>query len=223
MDNDQRLTPLPASIGDLQTTRHSYASVYSNFYDDESIEGKRTIRQYFNVVYKRLPIILAITLIVTSAVALYMYRLPAEYQATTQMLIEPPKAPVTGTKDSININFGSDVNYTNTQLQLLRSPDLMKDVVIDLGLYREPDLFGTQNRGLLSGLRSIISREKPNNANDNVLPVVEQVPDSAGEKPRAVLTAEEEARANAYTAILASGLTVDPVERTNIVNISIKS
>ncbi|HYJ90444.1 MAG TPA: Wzz/FepE/Etk N-terminal domain-containing protein, partial [Pyrinomonadaceae bacterium] len=130
MDNDQRLTPLPASIGDLQTTRHSYASVYSNFYDDESIEGKRTIRQYFNVVYKRLPIILAITLIVTSAVALYMYRLPAEYQATTQMLIEPPKAPVTGTKDSININFGSDVNYTNTQLQLLRSPDLMKDVVV---------------------------------------------------------------------------------------------
>ncbi|HYJ91868.1 MAG TPA: polysaccharide biosynthesis tyrosine autokinase, partial [Pyrinomonadaceae bacterium] len=136
---------------------------------------------------------------------------------------EPPKAPVTGTKDSININFGSDVNYTNTQLQLLRSPDLMKDVVVDLGLYREPDLFGTQNRGLLSGLRSIISREKPNNANDNVLPVVEQVPDSGGEKPKAVLTAEEEARANAYTAILASGLTVDPVERTNIVNISIKS
>src|SRR5262245_6473549 len=136
MDNDQRLTPLPSAASELQHQTHSsYPTSYSVYYDDESFEGRRSIRQYFNVVYKRLPIIFAITLIVTSAVALYMYRQPAEYQATTQMLIEQPKTPITN-KDSININFGSDVNYTNTQLQLLRSGDLMKDVVIDLGLYR---------------------------------------------------------------------------------------
>src|SRR5262245_47617955 len=98
MENDQRLTPLPHSV-DLQTGSNSYASVYSSFYDDESFEGKRSIRQYINVVYKRLPIILAITLIVTAAVALYMYRLPPIYEATTQMLIEQPKVPVTN-KDS---------------------------------------------------------------------------------------------------------------------------
>ncbi|HEY2867664.1 MAG TPA: polysaccharide biosynthesis tyrosine autokinase [Pyrinomonadaceae bacterium] len=223
MDNDQRLTPLPASIGDLQTTSHAYSPAYTGFYDDESIEGKRSIRQYINVVYKRLPIILAITLIVTSAVALYMFRQPPEYSATTEMLIEPPRNPITGTKDSININFGSDVNYQNTQLQLLHSPDLMKDVVVDLGLYRNPDLFGNQNRGLLSGLKSIISRDKPGGAKDDVLPVVEQVPDSNGDKPKVVLSPEEESRANAYTGILLGGLSVDPVERTNIVNISIKS
>jgi succinoglycan biosynthesis transport protein ExoP len=228
MENDQRLTPLPQSVDlqksvDLQTASNGYASVYSSFYDDESFEGKRSIRQYINVVYKRLPIILAITLIVTSAVALYMYRLPPIYEATAEMIIEPPKAPVTGTKDSININFGSDVNYENTQLQLLRSPDLMKDVVVDLGLYRDPDLFGSQNKGLLSSLRSIISRDKTNSGKDNLLPVVEQVPDSNGEKPKVVLTPEEESRANAYAAILLTGLSVEPVERTNIVNVSIKS
>lgn len=222
MDKDQRLTPLPASIGDLQTTSHSYSPAYTGFYDDESIEGKRSIRQYINVVYKRLPIILAITLIVTSAVALYMFKQPPEYRATTQMLIEPPRNPITGTKDSININFGSDVNYQNTQLQLLRSPDLMKDVVIDLGLYRDPDLFGNQDRGLVSGLRSLFLREKPTAGKDDVLPVVEQVPDQNGEKPKVVLSPEEEARANEYTAILSSGLSVDPVERTNIVNIGVK-
>src|SRR5438105_27590 len=136
MDNDQRLTPLPHGI-DLQTTSHNnYPSAYSVFYDDDTIEGKRSIRQYFNVVYKRLPIILAITLIVTSAVALYMYRQPPIFEATTQMLIEPPKAPVTGTKDSININFGTDINYQNTQLQLLQSLDLLKAVVIALGRHR---------------------------------------------------------------------------------------
>lgn len=222
MDNDQRLTPLPASISDLQTASHNYSPAYTGFYDDESIEGKRSIRQYINVVYKRLPIILAITLIVTSAVALYMFRQPPEYLATTQMLIEPPRNPITG-KDSININFGSDINYQNTQLQLLHSPDLMKDVVVNLGLYRDPDVFGNQNRGLLSSLKSIISRGKPGAGKDDVLPVVEQVPDSNGDKPKVVLSPEEETRANTYTGILLGGLSVDPVERTNIVNISIKS
>src|SRR6478735_12667122 len=159
MENDQRLTPLPTAVTELQTSQQSIPSAYSVYYDDESLEGGRSIRQYFNVVYKRLPIILAITLIVTSAVALYMYRQPHIYMASTQMLIEPPKPKVTD-KESININFGGDTNYTNTQLQLLRSPELMRDVIIDLGLYRNSDLFGTQNHGLLSSLKSMVSSNK---------------------------------------------------------------
>jgi len=135
MDNDQRLTPLPTAATGLQTSHQSIPSAYSVYYDDESLEGGRSVRQYFSIVYKRLPIILAITLIVTSAVALYMFKQPHEYMATAQMIIEPPKPKVTD-KDSININFGGDANYTNTQLQLLRSPELMKEVVIELGLYR---------------------------------------------------------------------------------------
>jgi len=221
MDNDQRLTPLPSTAGELQHTAHNgYPTSYSTYYDDESFEGGRSIRQYFNIVYKRLPIILAITLIVTSAMALYMYKQPPEYRATTQMLIEPPKAPITN-KDSININFGSDINYTNTQLQLLRSGELMKDVVIDLGLYREPDLFGNQNHGLLSSLKSIVSSNKSESEKSNVLPVVDNVPSGTGSK--LVLTPEEEIRANSYAGNLSGNLQVEPIPQTNIVEISIKS
>jgi capsular exopolysaccharide synthesis family protein len=222
MDNDQRLTPLPTAVTELQTSHQSIPSAYSVYYDDESLEGGRSVRQYFNVVYKRLPIILAITLIVTSAVALYMFRQPHQYMATSQMIIEPPKPKVTD-KDSININFGSDVNYTNTQLQLLRSPDLMKDVVVELGLYREPDLFDGSNRSFFSSLRSIVSGDKSNAGKSNSLPVVGEVPSTNGDASRPVLTPEEEARANSYAATLSNGLTVEPVERTNIVEIGVKS
>jgi polysaccharide biosynthesis transport protein len=222
MDNDQRLTPLPASIAELQTTTHSVPSAYSVYYDDESLEGKRSIKQYFSVVYKRLPIILAITLIVTSAVALYMFKQPAEYRATASMLIEPPRPKVTD-KDSININLGTDVNYANTQLQLLQSPELMKDVVIDLGLYRDANLLGTQDRGLLATVRSLISGEKSGSSKSDLLPVVQEIPSTEAQNTKPVLTAEEEARANAYTAILSSQLSVEPVERTNIVRINVKS
>jgi polysaccharide biosynthesis transport protein len=222
MENDQRLTPLPSAVSELQTSHQSVPSAYSVYYDDESLEGGRSVRQYFNVIYKRLPIILAITLIVTSAVALYMYRQPHQFLASAQMIIEPPKPKVTD-KDSININFGSDANYTNTQLQLLRSPELMKDVIVELGLYREPDPFGSTNRGLFSSLRSVISGDKSNAGKSNSLPVVDEVPGTNGDTTKPVLTPDEDARANSYAAVLSNGLSVEPLERTNIVEIDIKS
>jgi capsular exopolysaccharide synthesis family protein len=138
------------------------------------------------------------------------------------MVIEQPKPKVTD-KDAININFGFDANYTNTQLQLLQSPDLMKRVVIRLGLHRDPDALGEQSRSLLSGVRSIFSSNKSEANKDNTLPVVTDVPGENGEQPKVVLTPEEEARANQYAAVLAGDLVVEPVERTNLVNVSIRN
>src|SRR5260221_6646419 len=157
MENDQRLTPLPTSAG-LQTTGpHEYPPGYSAFYDDET-DGKRSIRQYFNVVYKRLPIIMALSIVITGAAAFYMYRQPSVYEATTQMTIEPRKPKVQGKDSSININFGLDVNYYNTQLKLLQNAELMKEVVVRLGLYRDANLFGGQDSGLIANVRSLFSR-----------------------------------------------------------------
>jgi len=217
MENDQRLTPLPVS-GDLHTAHHDYASGYSSFYDDEAFESKRSIRQYLNIIYKRLPLILALTILVTAAAAFYMYRLPSQYQATTEMVIEPRK-PKVQSKDSININFGNDANYYQTQLQLLQSPDLMKDVVVDLGLYRDPNLSGNSSRGLFSSLRSIFSGGKKAEDKENSLPVVSD--NQAGSNDNVKLTPEQNARAEAYAAQISSGLKVDQIERTNIVNITV--
>src|SRR5688572_24020676 len=165
MEQDQRLTPLPKSL-DLRAHRSEYPSGYVGFYDDEVSEGRRSLQQYFVVVKKRLPIILALTTLATAAVAFYMYKQPSLYQATTEMVIEPRK-PKVQSKDSININFGNDANYYNTQLELLQNADLMKKVVIRLGLYKEPELFGTEDRGFLSGLRSVFSSGKSDPKSEN--------------------------------------------------------
>ena len=219
MENDQRLTPLPGAT-ELQPGQTGYGPGYSSFYDDEAFEGKRSIRQYFNVVYKRLPLILALAVTVTAAVAFYMYRQPSVYQATTGMIIEPRK-PKVQAKDSININFGNDINYYNTQLQLLQSPDLMKTVVVQLGLYRDPNLLNGQDRGLMGSVRSIFSREKKTEEKPNSLPVVSDA-NAVSSQPTS-LTPEESARAERYAAVLLGGLKVEQVERTNIVNISLQS
>ena len=216
MENDQRLTPLPTHT-DLQAGSHEYPGGYSSFYDDDAFDGKRSLKHYFNIVYKRLPIILALTVIATAAAALYMYRLPSQYKATTQMIIEPRK-PKVQSKDSININFGNDVNYYNTQLRLLQSPDLMKNVVIRLGLYREPNLLNNTNPGILGGLKSIFSSEKPSAAT-NSLPVLA---DSGAAEPASIqLTPEENARAERYAAYFAGSLSVEQQTQTNLVSVTI--
>lgn len=222
MENDQRLTPLPV-ISDLQHPVIDYSPAgYASSYDD-SLESKRSLRQYFNIIYKRLPIILAITILVTAATALYMYRQPSIYAATTQMTIEPRKAPQTKKNESININFGDDQKYYNTQLKLMQNQDLMKRVVIALGLHRDPNLFGDSDRGLIAGLRSLFSGGQKQTPVQESLPVIT---DSTltGEKPAEVqLTPEENARAEAYSARLMVGLGVEQINQTNIVNVTVQA
>lgn len=218
MEQDQRLTPLPKSV-ELKAASTHYPPSYSSYFDDESIEGRISIRHYLTVVYKRLPLILALAILVTAATAFYMYRQPNQYVATTQMLIEPRRPKVTS-RDSININFGQDANYYNTQLQLLRGPELMKQALIELGFHRQPNLFGNEDRGIGGVLRSIFSSEKPAERDQNSLPVIADTDDVSSEAAVA-LTPEEEARVTAYASKFS--ITVDQMERTNLVNVSVRS
>jgi capsular exopolysaccharide synthesis family protein len=223
MEKDQRLTPLPSTtVVDLQPANHDYPASYAPFYDDETFDEKRSLRQYFNIVYKRLPLILALTILTTAVAAFYMYRQPSIYQAQTEMIIEPRK-PALQSKDSININFGNDINYYNTQLQLLQNPDLMKDVVVGLGLHREPNLFGNQNKGFLATVRSIFSSDKSAEKKENSLPVLSETSAITGTSEQITLTPEEKERAENYAGTLLGGLRVEQVQGTNLVNITVQS
>ncbi|HEX8286390.1 MAG TPA: polysaccharide biosynthesis tyrosine autokinase [Pyrinomonadaceae bacterium] len=222
MEKDQRLAHLPgAGTGDLQRDNQDYPTSYAPFYDDDTFDEKRSVRQYFNIVYKRLPLILALTILTTAVAAFYMYRQPSVFLAQTEMLIEPRK-PKIQSKDSININFANDVNYSSTQLKLLENFDLMMDVVTGLGLHRQPNLLGNQNKGVLATFRSIFSSDKTSESKDASLPVLSEttVTGSADQIP---LTPEEEERAQAYASTFLSGLTVTQIEQTNLVTISVKS
>lgn len=221
MEEDQRLTPLPKAAV-LREVHGEYPPAYASYYDDEGVEGRRSIRQYFDVVYKRLPWIVALTLLATAAATLYMYRLPSEYEATTQMLIEPRRPKVTS-KDSININFGQDANYYNTQLRLLQNTDLMKAVVIDLGLYRDPDLFKEQSRGIGAAFKSIFSSEKTETPGSATLPIISEVAADGETDTRLKLTPEEETRAGRYAGRLAGSLSVNQRERTNLVDVTVRT
>ena len=219
MEKDERLLPLP-NVNDLQPVNHPEPTHYAPIYDDE-ISESRSLREYWNVVYKRLPIILALTLITTAVVAFYMYRQPSIYQAITEMIIEPRK-PVQS-KEAININFGGDANYYNTQLRLLQNPELMRQVVVNLNLHRDPNLFNGQNRGFLGTLRSMFSSDKDAQNKQSTLPTLTESNDHGGTGQVGNLTPEERELTDRYAGILLSGLHVEQVEGTNLINVVIQS
>ncbi|HEV8590836.1 MAG TPA: polysaccharide biosynthesis tyrosine autokinase [Pyrinomonadaceae bacterium] len=206
--------------GSLKTHNNEYPATYPSYFDDEASEGRRSLQQYFSVIYKRLPIILVLTLITTAAAAFYMFRQPSLYSATTQMVIEPRKPKATS-KESININFGADANYYNTQLKLLQSPNLMREVVIRLGLYHDKDGLGDDGGGLMSGLRSIFSSSKSRSSENDALPVIGEIPENPDGSAAIQLTPEEATRADAYAGQLAGRLAVEQRERTNLVDVTI--
>lgn len=218
MEKEERLIPLPPNK-DVQAPGQDYPSSYSPIYDEESFVDQRSVREYVNVVLKRLPMIVTIAIIVTAAVAFYMYRQPSVYQATTRMVIEPRK-PKVQSKDSININFGNDPQYMNTQLALLQNPELMRSAVIRLGLQKDPNVFANEGNGILSFFRKMFSG-KGEGANKNTLPVLSGESDTSVQESQ--MTAEERQRADVYASILLGGLSIEPVEKTSIVNVNIKT
>ncbi|HEY0428791.1 MAG TPA: polysaccharide biosynthesis tyrosine autokinase [Pyrinomonadaceae bacterium] len=222
MEKDERLLPLPKT-NDLQISNTDGPVNYSPVYDEDNFDERRSIREYFNVVYKRLPLILALTILVTAAAAFYMYRQPSQYQATMEMIIEPRK-PKPQANQPININFGNDVNYYNTQLQLLQSPDLMRDAVVRLGLYKDPNLLNNENKGIGLFFRSLFSSEKTAPPKESSMPLLAVDSNQTDEaQPQVTLTAEEKALSERYAGTLSGGMKVEQREKTNIVTISITS
>src|SRR4051812_37913461 len=190
MEKDERLLPMPATK-EVHLSTHEYPAAYSPIYEEEGFAQQRSLREYFNVIYKRLPLILALAILVTSVVAFYMYRQPSMYEAQMTMIIEPPK-PKVQSKEAININFGGDANYTNTQLKLLQNPDLMRDVVIRLGLHRDANLFANQNKGVMATLRALFAGDKGKTEKESSLPLLADNPDSTSTSAdKVVLTPEE--------------------------------
>lgn len=218
MEKDERLLPLP-NVGDFNLAPNQDApSAYAPFYDDDSFSESRSLREYFLIIYKKLPLILAMTIVVTAVVAFYMYRQETQYEATTTLVIEPRK-PKPQQGNNVYINYGEDLNYYNTQLRLLRNYDLMRDVVVKMGLYNTPNLFGQNEKGFVSSLRSMVSGDKGAETRD-ALPVIsssENVTDAAA------LTPEQKARAEMYASRLIGGLIVEQQPNTNLITIRVTS
>ena len=182
------------------------------------------LREYLAVVLKRKWLILSLAVVVTSLVAIQMYRTPSIYEATTQVQIEQKPRSVVSTNrggESVLIR-GNDPNYWNTQLQKLKTQKLARQVIMRLDLHNNANFLTPAHRGtgIVAGVRSVFSsREKaPGEAERQqdaaAVPVIDEVELTADQ-----LTPEQAKKFEPYEDALRENLSIDPVDRTNLVYI----
>lgn len=178
------------------------------------------LRDYLAVVLKRKWLILSLLVVVTSLVAIQMYRLPTIYEAETTIQIEQKTKPLLKSKEFV-LNAQSDPAYWGTQLKLLENPRLHRKVILALDLQNNQTFLGGQARpSFFATVRRLFSRQPPAAApaSEGGLAVVDDTPTTA---PAEVdkLTPEQTTRMLAYEDALNANLKIDPVERTSLVKI----
>ena len=118
------------------------------------------LRDYLFIVLKRKWLILSLCLVVTSLVAVQMFRQPSIYEAEATIRIEQRQGNVLQT-DKFVLNAQPDANFWGTQIKLLQSPALARQVALSLDLQHNPSFFGSGAQGgVFSALRRMVSGEK---------------------------------------------------------------
>ncbi|HKN84593.1 MAG TPA: polysaccharide biosynthesis tyrosine autokinase, partial [Pyrinomonadaceae bacterium] len=157
MSQDNRLMSIPAVERSLDRPLNDISQVRS--YGPAATEPSQ-LRDYLFIVLKRKWLILSLCLVVTSLVAVQMFRQPSIYEAEATVRIEQRAKNVLQTKDFV-LNAQPDANFWGTQIKLLQSPALARQVALSLDLQHNPAFFGSQAQGgIFTALKRMVSGDK---------------------------------------------------------------
>src|SRR5215207_3728302 len=167
MSQDNRLMSIPAVERSLDRPLNDIGQARS--YGPAASEPSQ-LRDYLFIVLKRKWLILSLCLVVTSLVAVQMFRQPSIYEAQATIRIEQRAKNVLQTRDFV-LNAQPDANFWGTQIKLLQSPALARQVALSLDLQHNPTFFGTQSQGgIFTALRRMVAGEKPPKATTTKAP-----------------------------------------------------
>jgi polysaccharide biosynthesis transport protein len=168
---------------------------------DVAPEEAPHLLDYWNVVLKRRWVVLSTLLIVFSTVAIGTLREKPIYQGTVLLEINPETPNVLNFKEILQIDTQDADTYRETQFKVLQSRSLAERVVSDLKLYLRPEFYQRRRFfGLVHSDPDVIpSPSDPNPPDPN-----------------------SRAFRNSVAAFLRS-VSVDPVRRSNLVEISFSS
>ena len=187
-------------------------------------ESNVLLREYWRRIYKHRWMILFLAMVVTTIVAIEVFRTKSIYQATN--IVEIGKESRTlfrGGGVSIETD-DNDYYYTvnlatKTKMRVIQSRPVLEEVVARLGLDKNPNFLDvTERKSFGEAIKTIIGRlRNPSNSYQPPTAVTTDVNSSAGSTAR---TAEESARLAPYIGVLAANLSAAPIEDTRMLAIS---
>jgi len=190
-----------------------------NYSYDRTEESGSHLKDYWRIVRKRLWLVVGLTLILPTLVAIYMVRKPDIYesQARIQVDLESGNSLLGGMSKNSPVILNSESNdpaYFNTQLQILTGPGLLRRVAKNLDLEHNPDFGGepSSNNSIWSSVRRLLGlnpKTNPKNSKSNDIPV----------NPSTSTTVQDLAEAERladYVDELQTTLRVEPVKETRL-------
>jgi succinoglycan biosynthesis transport protein ExoP len=191
-----------------------YSDLESRYGSSENVK----LRRLWQVVRKRLWMVIAIVIIATTFITIDTYRNKRLYQATATIEIGRDGATVAGPRDL----FIQDEDYLyvtmNTSEVILKSAPLLEDVVVQQGLDRnDAFLEVTKRKSLSESLTDIAGKvqRKQDAAPAPQVFTATTVPSKSGSR-----TLEESTRLSPFVGILEGNLRVRPVVDTRAMTIS---
>ncbi len=179
--------------------------------DYEERQKEIDLMHYWHMVYRKKWLILTITGLVLLLAAIATFTATPVYRATTQILIEEQSSRALSVEDEFGLTRNvTDLRFFNTQLSLLMSRSLAERVAQKMNLLERPELVaGAKKKNIITVVNNIISL--------NWL--------SAKKSPNGE-DVEGGIRINPYLGVsmmIVSGLQIQPVENTKLVNVSYSS
>ena len=209
LSNDTRLAP--ASTRNLDTPLERLIS--SNGYD----EKEQAVRGYLLALLKYKWLVLTIVVVATSAAAVYAFRLPPIYESSAVLQLDPKEYMYMEDNSGRVLRSYNDYEDQNTKIHLLSNPHLLRQVVLNLDLENKPGfLVNREETNVFTNVRRIFSR-KPGPA---PAPVGEPETDAKVATNVNELSQARIRQLEPYVAALAADLKVQPIERTNLVTVS---
>jgi polysaccharide biosynthesis transport protein len=188
-------------------------------YDNGKEQGLH-LRDYWLIVRKHLWLIVGISVIIPTLVAIYMVRQPNVYEAHARIQVDLENAnPLLGgmSKNSSVIlnNESNDPAYFNTQLQILTGPGLLRKIVKNLDLEHNESFASngtSSSKSMWSQIRGMLGfkpQPEPANSASYSIPVTSA-------SSTTVQDLAEAERVSDYVDTLQAALVVEPVKEARL-------
>ena len=208
---DTRLAPAPSRSVDTPLQELVASSGYSRYQRDE-----RDVREYFSPLFRHKWLILTVVLVATAAAAVYAFSLPPIYESSAVLQMDPKEFAYMEDNRGMVLRSYNDYDDQNTQIHLLSNPHLLRQVVLQLDLEHRPGFLNSRNdTSVLRSIKRVFSRKRA------AAPTTDVAPTRSGETNVNDLSQERIRELEPYVGAIASALKVQPVERTNLVTVSI--
>ena len=195
-----------------------YQAVYGN---GNGLDSDRShLRDYWRVIRKHIWLVIGMSVLLPTIVAMYLVRKPDIYeaQARIQVDLETTNSLLNGMSKNSPVVLNNETNdpaYFNTQLQILTGPGLLRRVVKNLDLEHNPDFpadHSSGNSSAWSRLRGLLGLSQKSNSKPGA---ADTVPVAQSSSSSAEDLAEAE-RLSDYVDELQTNLRVEPVKETRL-------